>query len=149
MTLNDICVLEVVSCGRTTTVLEAARLMRHHHTGTLVVVDDPEGERTPCGVVTDRDIVVESLANELDAAETPVAQIMSGRVVIAAASESVPEALERMRVQGVRRLPVVDHAGSLIGIVALDDLLTLHAKQAAAIAEIVSREQAKEHRGRR
>lgn len=149
MTLNDICVLDVVSCGRNTTVLEAARLMRHHHTGTLVVVDDPEGERTPCAVVTDRDIVVESLAQELDAAATPVARIMSGRVVIAAASESVPAALERMRVHGVRRLPVVDHAGSLIGIVALDDLLTLHAKQAAAIAEIVSREQAKEHRGRR
>lgn len=149
MTLNDICVLDVASCGRDTTVLEAARLMRRMHTGTLVVVDDPGGERTPCGVVTDRDIVVETLANELDAARTTVAGIMSSPVVIAGASESVLDGLERMRVHGVRRLPVVDHAGALIGIVALDDLLTLHAKQAAVVAEIVSREQVKERRGRR
>jgi CBS domain-containing protein len=149
MTLNDICVPEVVSCGRDTTVLEAARLMRHHHTGTLVVVDDPGGDRSPCGVVTDRDIVVESLADELDPSAITVARIMSAPVVIAAASESVPDGMERMRVHGVRRLPVVDHAGSLIGIVALDDLLTLHAKQAAAVAEIVSKEQGKERRGRR
>lgn len=149
MTLNDICVLDVASCARTTTVLEAARLMRRMHTGTLVVIDDPDGERTPCGVVTDRDIVVETLANELDAATTTVAHIMSHPAVIAGASEGIPDGLERMRVHGVRRLPVVDHAGALIGIVALDDILTLHAKQSAAVAEIVSREQVKERRGRR
>jgi CBS domain-containing protein len=147
--LKDICVLDVASCGRETNILEAARLMRQHHTGTLVVVDDPQGERTPAGVVTDRDIVVEALANELEPARTSVARIMGAKVVIASASESLADGIERMRLHGVRRLPIVDHNGSLIGIVTLDDMLTLHARQAAALAEIVSKEQVHEQRARR
>jgi CBS domain-containing protein len=147
--LKDICTLDVASCGRQTSVLEAARLMRQRHTGTLVVVDDPQGDRTPAGVVTDRDIVVQALANELDPARTELAKIMDTKVVIASTSETVTDGIERMRLHGVRRLPIVDHAGGLAGIVTLDDLLALHAKQAAALAEIVSKEQVHEQRTRR
>ena len=149
MQLKDICTLDVASCSRETSILEAARLMRHHHTGTLVVVDDPQGERTPAGVVTDRDIVVEGLANELDPARTGVARIMGTKVVIAGASEGLVDGIERMRAHAVRRLPIVDHKGALVGIVTLDDLLTLHARQAVALAEIVSKEQVHEQRTRR
>ena len=149
MLLKDICVLNVAACGRETTILEAARLMRHHHTGTLVVVDDPRGDRTPAGIVTDRDIVVEVLANELDTAKTSVATVMSSKLVIASGSEDLVDGLERMRLHGVRRLPVVEHDGSLLGIVTLDDLLRLHATQANALADIVSKEQTHEQRTRR
>jgi len=149
MTLNDICTLNVAFCARDTNLLEAARLMREEHTGTLVVVDDAQGERTPVGIVSDRDIVVEALANELDPAKTSVAQIMGTRLVIGSAADTLPEAIERMRMHGVRRLPVVDRAGRLAGIVTLDDMLTLHARQAAALAEIVSNEQTHEQRARR
>lgn len=149
MTLNDICTLNVAFCARDTNLLQAARLMRERHTGTLVVVDDPQGERTPAGIVTDRDIVVEALANELDPAKTNVASIMGTKLVIGSAAETLAEAIERMRMHGVRRLPVVDRAGSLVGIVTLDDMLTLHARQAAALAEIVSTEQTHEQRARR
>lgn len=149
MTLNDICTLNVAFCARDTNLLQAARLMRERHTGTLVVVDDPQGVRTPAGIVTDRDIVVEALANELDPAKTSVAKIMGTRLVIGNAAETLTEAIERMRLHGVRRLPVVDRTGCLVGIVTLDDMLTLHARQAAALAEIVSKEQTHEQRGRR
>ena len=149
MLLKDICTLDVASCGRQTSVLEAARLMRQRHTGTLVVVDDPQGDRSPAGVVTDRDIVVQALANELDPARTELAKIMDTKVVIASTSETVTDGIERMRLHGVRRLPIVDHVGGLAGIVTLDDLLALHAKQAAALAEIVSKEQVHEQRTRR
>jgi CBS-domain-containing membrane protein len=57
--------------------------------------------------------------------------------------------MERMRLHGVRRLPVVDHDGSLMGIVTLDDMLTLHAQQASLLAGIVSKEQVHEQRSRR
>jgi CBS domain-containing protein len=146
--LKDICTLDVASCGRETSLLEAARLMRQHHTGTLMVVDDPRGDRTPAGIVTDRDIVVQALANELNPASTHVDRIMAGHLVIADASESLEDGIERMRLHGVRRLPVIEH-GSLLGIVTLDDLLTQHAKQAVALAEIVSKEQTHEKRTRR
>jgi CBS domain-containing protein len=101
------------------------------------------------GIVTDRDIVMEALANGLDLAETKVAQIMSRKLVIAAASEDTSDAIDRMRMHGVRRLPVVDHDGRLMGIVTLDDLLTLHAAQGNALADIVSKEQGREHRTKR
>lgn len=149
MLLKDICTLDIASCGRETTLLEAARLMRQHHTGTLVVVDDPDGDRAPAGVVTDRDIVIEALANELDPARTAVARVMGTKVVIASMAESLEDGIERMRLHGVRRLPIVDHDGGLVGIVTLDDLLALHARQATAIAEIVSKEQVHEQRTRR
>ena len=149
MLVNEICVLDVASCGRDAGILEAARLMRQHHTGDLTVVDDPDGNRVPVGIVTVRDIVVEVLANGLDLAETKVAEIMSSKLVIAGAEEDSSDAVERMRLHGVRRLPVVDHAGRLMGIVTLDDMLTLHAAQAAALADIVSKEQRREHRAKR
>ena len=149
MLLKEICVVEVASCGRDAGILEAARLMRQHHTGNLIVVDDPHGDRIPVGIVTDRDIVVEVLANELDPAKTTVTQIMSAKLVIAGGAEDISDALARMRLHGVRRLPVVDHDGSLMGIVTLDDMLRLHAAQAAALADVVSKEQDHEHRARR
>jgi CBS domain-containing protein len=74
---------------------------------------------------------------------------MSSKLVIAGAEEDSSDAVERMRLHGVRRLPVVDHAGRLMGIVTLDDMLTLHAAQAAALADIVSKEQRREHRAKR
>ncbi len=59
-------------CGvlrRSTRIIEAAQLMRKHHTGDLIVVDDPEETRVPAGILTDRDIVVEVLANDRDPAK--------------------------------------------------------------------------------
>jgi CBS domain-containing protein len=149
MLIKEVCVLDVASCSRDATILEAARLMRHHHTGDLVVVDEPGGECVPLGIVTDRDIVVEALANGRDPATTTVADIMSARLVIAAGSEDIAVAIDRMKLHGVRRLPVVDHAGNLMGILTLDDVLRLHAARATALAEIVSKEQGREYRARR
>ena len=149
MLLKEICILDVASCGRGAGIAEAARLMRQYHTGDLIVVDQVDGERVPVGIVTDRDIVVEVLAAGLDLAETKVARIMSSKLVIAGAEEDTSDAIERMRLHGVRRLPVVDHAGRLVGIVTLDDMLKLHAAQAAALSDIVSKEQNREHRTKR
>lgn len=149
MLVKDICTLDPASCGRDISILEAARLMRQHHTGTLVVVDDPTGDRTPAGIITDRDIVIEVLAGELNPAETPVSRVMCAKLVIAGGAEDVNDAIERMRLHGVRRLPVTDHDGSLLGILTLDDVLNLHAERAAALAGIVSKEQSHERRTRR
>ena len=149
MLVKDICTLDIASCGRADSILEAARRMRACHTGDLVVVDDPNSERAPVGILTDRDIVIEVLACGLDPATTPVSQVMSTKLVIAGASEDVTEAVERMRLHGVRRLPVVDHGGTLVGILTLDDMLTLHADRAQTLAAIVSKEQNHERRVRR
>jgi CBS domain-containing protein len=149
--LSEVCVLEVVSCSRKTTILEAARMMRQHHAGDLIVVDEVDEERTPAGIITDRDIVVEVLGKGLDPAATFVGDVMVkvSHLVVARDTEDLSEAAERMRTHGVRRLPVINHAGKLVGVVTLDDLLQLLARNANLLAEIVTKEQAHEQRARR
>ena len=62
MRIGEICTRSVVTCGRDTSVLELAQLMRDHHVGAVIVVDEHEGKLAPVGVVTDRDLVVEVMA---------------------------------------------------------------------------------------
>jgi CBS domain-containing protein len=150
MLLNSICMLDVACCSPRTTALEAAYLMRHKHTGDLVVIDDGgEDKAAPLGIVTDRDIVVEVLGKGLDPGVTLVGTLIRTPVVIANQGEDTSHALERMRIHGVRRLPVVNDAGALVGIVTVDDLLKRLASDATALVDIVSREQTHEQRARR
>ncbi len=149
MRLEDFCTLDVICCATSTSVSDAARLMRDHHTGDLVVVDDPGGERTPLGIVTDRDIAIEVIARDLDPATTRVGTILRAPLVIANSGEGARDALDRMRAHGVRRLPVVGGGGTLVGIVTLDDLVQLAAEDLGAVAGIIAREQGRERRLRR
>lgn len=149
MLLKEICAPDAVCCAADRSVLHAARLMREHHVGDLIVVEDPESDPSPIGVVTDRDIVVEVLGKELDPARVTLRQIMHTPVVIASMTEDVTQALERMKFHGVRRIPVVDESSKLVGVLALDDLLKRLAADAASLAEVVAREQEREHRIRR
>ena len=149
MRLKDLCVLDVACCTRDLSVTAAARLMREHHTGDLVVIDNADEEREPVGIVTDRDIVMEVLAQGRNPDQTTVGEIMSKQLVIASASEDVSQALQRMVTHGVRRIPVVDDEECVLGIVTLDDMLRVHAEQATSLAHIVSKEQTREQRARR
>jgi len=150
MTIGEICTRETVFTTRETTVATAARLMRHHHVGTLVVVEEMNGgRRVPVGIVTDRDVVVEVMATGLDPNAITVGDIMGQELVTARESEGVLETMQIMRYKGVRRLPIVDKDGQLVGIVSFDDLLEVLAEQFGELAKIVAREQARETSGRR
>jgi len=107
MLLKEVCTPEVVCCGAQTRVLQAAQLMRHKHVGDLVVVGDPQEDRVPLGIVTDRDLVVEVLGNGLDPATTTLGSLMHKPVVIANENEDTTTVVARMREHGVRRVPVV------------------------------------------
>jgi len=149
MLLNEICTPDVVYCGADSTALAAARLMRERHVGDVVVVDEPNGDQTPIGLVTDRDIVVEVIAKEQDPAKVTVREIMRTPVVVAHATEDVSAAVERMKAHGVRRIPVMGESQRLVGILCLDDLLKQMVADAGALVDIVSHEQSREHRTRR
>jgi CBS domain-containing protein len=149
MLLKEVCVLDVFCCSRETRITEAARMMREHHCGDLIVVDDPADERVPVGILTDRDIVVEVLGRDLDPSKTTVADVMVRTLAIARDSEDTAVAIDRMRTHGVRRVPIVDHAGSLVGIFTLDDAFRLHAERAAELTDVASRGQTHERRTRR
>jgi CBS domain-containing protein len=150
MTIGEICSRETVFTTRETTVATAARLMRHHHVGTLVVVEEMNGgRRVPVGIVTDRDVVVEVMATGLDPNAITVGDIMVQDIATARESEGVLETMQIMRYKGVRRLPIVDKDGQLVGIVSFDDLVELLAEEFSELAKVVAREQARETASRR
>lgn len=149
MPIGEICNREVVIVQPNSTILEAARLMRQHHVGDVLVVEDRGGLRVPVGIVTDRDLVVEIMAPELDQTAITVGDIMVPELATVKENTGVFEAIQYMRAKGVRRLPVVDDNGGLLGILTLDDLLELLAEELLALAKLVTHEQKKETMSRR
>lgn len=149
MTIGNICNREVVYATRDTTVQAASKLMREYHVGTVVIVDDFAGKHLPVGIVTDRDVVVEVNAVDLDPKVITVGDIMAPTLITGPESQGILETMEVMRAKGVRRLPVVDHEGLLVGIVSIDDMLKVLAEELTDLTGIVSMEQAHEARGRR
>jgi CBS domain-containing protein len=149
MAIGEICNREVIVVAPETTISEAAQLMRQHHVGDVVVVTEAGGRRQPVGIVTDRDVVVEVVATGLDPAVLTVGDIMVPDLATVPEKTGVFEAIRYMRDQGVRRMPVVGEDGSLIGILALDDLLKLLGEELGALARLVAREQGKEVQNRR
>lgn len=149
MAIGEICNREVIVVAPETTISEAAQLMRQHHVGDVVVVTETGGRRQPVGIVTDRDVVVEVVATGLDPAVLTVGDIMVPDLATVPEKTGVFEAIRYMRDQGVRRMPVVGEDGSLIGILALDDLLELLGEELGALARLVAREQGKEVQNRR
>ena len=149
MRIGDICTREVVQCSRTTTALELAQIMQNSHVGDVVVVDQPNGKKIVVGLVTDRDLVVEILARETDPVTATAGDIMRPETVTAGAEADIYEAAELMRLKGVRRIPIVDEDGGLLGIVTMDDLLNAVSDQLALLARVVARERFEEEQSRR
>jgi CBS domain-containing protein len=149
MPIGEICNREVVIVQRETTTSEAAKLMRQHHVGDVVVVEDRGGAKIPVGIVTDRDLVVEIMAPEIDQFVITVGDIMVPELATVRENAGIFEAIEYMRAKGVRRVPVVSDSGGLIGILALDDLLQLLAEELLALAKLVGNEQTRETISRR
>ena len=144
MTIGTICSRDTIFTTRSSSIVDAAQLMRENHVGDLVVVDEQAGRRVPVGIVTDRDLVVEILAKQVEPGSVTIGDIMSGELVTARESDGLFDTLQRMRAKGVRRVPVVGADGALAGIVAVDDFLDLFAEEITALARLVSREQARE-----
>jgi CBS domain-containing protein len=149
MTIGAICNHEVITVQREATVLHAAMLMREYHVGDVVVIENQKNKVIPIGIVTDRDLVVEVVATELDCKVITVGDIMVTNLATTKDSLGVLESIQLMTSKGVRRLPVVDDSGSLMGIVTLDDLLLLLAKEFGSLSKLVAREQKNEVTRRR
>lgn len=148
MTISEICNREVIVIQRDKTVLEAAKLMRQFHVGTVIVVDNCDDCLVPVGIITDRDLVVEVLATELDETVITVGDIMAPEVFTVKESTDTFEAIQFMRRKTIRRLPIVNEAGELVGILTLDDVLELLSEELLNLAKLVRYEQKKEIRHR-
>ncbi len=148
MAVGEICNRNVIILQRDDTILEAAKLMRQHHVGDVVVVEKRGAVRVPVGIVTDRDLVVEIMATELDQTVITVGDIMVQELATVKESTGVFETIQYMRSKAVRRLPIVDENGALVGILALDDVLELLSEELLAITKLVTHQREKETRRR-
>lgn len=148
MEVGKLSTLDTVCCARDETVQGAALLMRKHHVGDLVVVEEPDGERIPVGILTDRDIVVSVVALGLDPLSLEVGDIMSDDLLTAGENDDVYATIERMRLRGIRRVPVVSDSGVLAGIVSADDMLTFLAEEMEELSRISPYQQQHERRAR-
>jgi CBS domain-containing protein len=145
MTVGEFCTREVIIIRKDDTVIEAARLMRDHHVGDLVVVEEREGQRIPVGILTDRDIVLEVIAKGADYLPAlAVGDIMSMELVTVPEDESLVDALKRMCSRGVRRIPVVNKSGSLEGILSIEDLLEQLCEELTDITKLIAWQQKRE-----
>ena len=117
----DVMTRRVVYLPGDTTLDEAAQAMRDQGIGDVVVTHGP----TMAGMVTDRDIVVRAVAENLPMKTTTLESIASREMIMVEQSASVDEAVQAMRERGVRRLLVCDADRKLVGIVSLSDLALL------------------------
>ena len=146
MKTGDLCKRQVVTAGPDASLCDISKLMRANHVGSVVIVD---ATRKPVGIITDRDIVVEVVAAELDPKTVRVDEVMTRHPTLALESDDATWSLKVMRDRGVRRLPVMNDAGELSGIVALDDLLESAATSLVDVVQAIGTERVIEGQRRR
>lgn len=144
MRIDEVCTGEVVDIPPEASIREAAHRMRVKHVGCLVVVDRPDGEGVPVGMLTDRDIVVSVVSPGIDADVLTVGDVMSRPVTTCGENDDLFEALERMRETGVRRLPVVNAAGGVVGLLSADDVVSALGWHLRELSRALTTEQVRE-----
>jgi len=149
MIVFECCDREVVTIEQGASLVEAAQLMRKFHVGYVVVVDDKAMQCIPLGIVTDRDVVIEAVATELDPEVITVGDIMISPLLIVNMEADLEKTLDVMATQGVRRLPVVDEVGGLLGVVTLDGLLIKTTSVLSSFSKLIAHEKANELKHRR
>ena len=138
MSISEYCNLNVVCCEADAPIAEVAMLMRKHHVGDVIVVDSqPEGARIPIGIITDRDILVETIALDIEAKLFTASDLMNSPVTTVQEDAEVTEALGIMRGKRIRRLPVVTRAGTLFGMVTTDDFVNLLSAELSILAGLM------------
>lgn len=136
MRVDEACNEAVVTADPSLGIVRAAEIMRDRHVGTLVVVEMRAGVLTPTGIVTDRDIVVEVLAKNVPLQSVTLGDLVSGQLLTARPDDDLFDTLDRMRLEGVRRMPVVDGTGNLVGILSVDDVLAVISKIVSEVPQL-------------
>jgi len=143
MTVGEVCNREVVVIHPDASVLDAARLMKVHHVGDVIVVEGVD-RRAPVGILTDRDVALAVVDRFTRLPYLRVSEIMSHDIVTANETENLFAVVKKMRSHGIRRLPIVNSAGALEGILTFDDVMALLSDELNDLARLVVAEQKRE-----
>lgn len=124
---------EVLTVDKTEALKAAAQMMFDKNTGSLVVVED----ENPVGMLTDRDIAECLVKEEQNIANLKVADAMNTDLLEVRTTDGIQDTLEAMAEKGVRRAPVVNEQGKLVGLVTADDVIKVLADEFSKLSEIV------------
>lgn len=144
MQLGEACNREVIIIADNSSVIEAAKLMRDYHVGSIVVTKKDEGITKPIGIITDRDLVIDVIAKDMSPEKVTVSGIMNSKLITGKDTDQLWNSLRTMRTHGIRRMPVIDSNGSLVGIITADDILELFSEELLDLTRLIALEQKKE-----
>lgn len=120
-TVADLMSRDIDFCTPDCSIQAIACMMADRNVGSIPVVDSTD-RMVPIGILTDRDIVIRVIAPGIDPCSVRVDQFMSLDIQTIASNAPLPEAVAMMQRQQLRRLPVVDDTGSLVGVLSLADV---------------------------
>ena len=137
MGIVQCCRDQVVAVSLDTPAVDVARIMGEKNVGSVVVIS---GDNRPAGILTDRDLAVRVMAQEKNPGEVRAKEVMTRDVITFQDSMGIYEAIRKMTDEGIRRMPVVDDAGKLIGIVTMDDIIRMLGEEMAIIAKNIEKQ---------
>jgi CBS domain-containing protein len=140
MTIEAISQHKVVVVSRQATLKEVAQEMKQHNVGAIVIVKDREADKTPCGIITDRDIMMHLLESDSHNLQSPAKDVMSTPLLTVRKEQGISEVISAMTEKGVRRAPVVDEQNKVIGMIAIDDLVQLLASELKSLSNLIHRQ---------
>lgn len=133
--VRDVMTPSVRTASPSQSLAEAAQMMKSEDVGSIPVVEDDR----LVGIVTDRDIAIRAVAEDVDPKATRIGDIASRELITVEAGQDLDEALELMARHQVRRLPVIEEGGQLVGILTQADVaLEAKEKDAGEVLEQIS-----------
>lgn len=148
MQVGSLCTRTIVTIDAQCALTEAARLMRDQHVGTLVVTCSTGRGTEVCGIVTDRDLVIDVLARDPLEMDIHVADLARTELATIAENAELDDAIAAMHESGVRRLLVSDSEDRLCGLLSIDDVIQALAEQIGGLARIIRSGQERERHAR-
>jgi len=137
MRIQDLYTPRARTAFRNEPLAEAARSLCEEHVGALVVIERPDSPSRPVGILTDRDIVRGQLRRSADLYCLTVGDVMTVDPLVLPIHLDTTEAIDAMNARAVRRAPIVDASGALVGIITLDDLLPALAQELSSLASLM------------
>lgn len=147
MDIGNVCTRQPVTVPANEPLSQVARLMCDRHVGAVIVTKRPVDRTVPAGIITDRDIVRAQLQHHADLAMLAAERVMTREPLVLEELTPLQVGISLMRARGVRRAPVVDASGALVGIVSSDDIVAAIADELGELARLIAAQPRREGGG--
>lgn len=137
MSIKNLAKHKVISVNLEMNVDEIAKIMKEHNIGNVVVVNE---DNKPMGIITDRDIIIKVIADGINPAEIQAGYIMTSNILVLDEYTPIQQVLEMMSAKGVRRAPIINSYGILVGIISADDLAILIAEELETYGKLLRKQ---------